>query len=104
MTSCNENHVLDHIFLVTKNIRLSVGKRDFLAATKPHGYTIINNYAYVISSQTEKSFYLKCANFRLNNCRARAIIRKDTMVCRMRRVPHNHPEIRWTKKRLRKVD
>lgn len=79
------------------NILREIGKQQFLDEIKPHGYTIIDNYRYVISSQSEKSFYLKCANFRQNSCKARAIIRKDTMDFQMRRVPHNHPALKHVK-------
>lgn len=68
-------------------------------AIKRHCYTIINNYRYVISSQSQKTYYLKCANFRQNSCKARAIIRKDTMKLKTGRVQHNHPAMKWPKSR-----
>ncbi|KAL9893483.1 uncharacterized protein ACN427_007581, partial [Glossina fuscipes fuscipes] len=50
---------------------------DFTIIRKHHhkSYTIINNYRYVISSQSTNTYYLKCANFR-KSCRARAIIHR----------------------------
>lgn len=52
---------------------------------------MINSYRFVISSQSANTYYLKCANFR-KCCRARAIIRKDTMKVQIRDGSHNHPK------------
>ncbi|XP_073819468.1 pre-mod(mdg4)-AE, partial [Musca autumnalis] len=46
-------------------------------------YTIINNYRFVRSSQSSNTYYLKCAHFR-RSCKARAIIRKDTMEVKLK--------------------
>ncbi|XP_011192794.2 uncharacterized protein LOC105218725 [Zeugodacus cucurbitae] len=51
-------------------------------------FTTIENFRFVIGSQSPSKYYLKCANFR-NNCRARAVIRKDTLALILRR-KHNH--------------
>lgn len=65
---------------------ITVGKRK-----RPKNYTVINNYRFVISSQSADTYYLKCANFR-KSCRARAIIRKDSMTVQVRDGTHNHPK------------
>lgn len=51
-------------------------------------FTTIENFRFVIGSQSPSKYYLKCANFR-NKCRARAVIRKDTLALLLRR-KHNH--------------
>ncbi|XP_075153234.1 uncharacterized protein LOC142226877 isoform X1 [Haematobia irritans] len=53
-------------------------------------YTIINNYRFVKSSKSANALYLKCANFR-KQCRARAVIRRDTLKVHLKDENHNHP-------------
>ncbi|XP_017056952.1 uncharacterized protein LOC108098510 isoform X2 [Drosophila ficusphila] len=52
------------------------------------GFRIINGYRFVIGTSNQRRTYLKCANFR-SNCRARAIVNKDTNQVRMRHEGHN---------------
>ncbi|XP_059219161.1 uncharacterized protein LOC106083495 [Stomoxys calcitrans] len=53
-------------------------------------YTVIDNYRFVKSSKSASAFYLKCANFR-KSCRARAVIRRDTLKVQLKDANHNHP-------------
>lgn len=50
---------------------------------------IIDGYRFVIGATHTRRTYMKCANFR-NNCRARAILNRDTNKVRMRHEGHNH--------------